>query len=57
MLQNRLKALTTVCGEQIDEHVQNLVRIMAGNGRLSDLLEVSRQFATLRAALESNCLG
>lgn len=47
------QAFITVCGEQIDEHVQNLVRIMAENGRLVTLPEVSRQFATLRAALES----
>ena len=47
------KTFISVCGDEIDEHVQNLIRVMADNGRLVTLPEVSRQFAKLRAALES----
>ncbi|GAA5193824.1 F0F1 ATP synthase subunit delta [Ferrimonas gelatinilytica] len=35
-------------GEQLDEHGQNLVKVMAENGRLVTLPAVARQFALLR---------
>ncbi|CAQ82132.1 MULTISPECIES: F0F1 ATP synthase subunit delta [Photorhabdus] len=42
-----------ICGEQVDEHAQNFIRIMAENGRLLALPEVLQQFIQLRASLES----
>ncbi|EMK5745968.1 F0F1 ATP synthase subunit delta [Proteus mirabilis] len=42
-----------LCGDQIDEHAQNLIRVMAENDRLSTLPEVLSQFIQLRAVLES----
>ncbi|MDG2637865.1 F0F1 ATP synthase subunit delta, partial [Vibrio parahaemolyticus] len=42
-----------LCGEQLDGHAQNLIRVMADNGRLSTLPEVLSQFIQLRAVLES----
>ena len=47
------KTFISVCGDEIDEHVQNLIRIMAENGRLNALPEVFVQFVQLRDALES----
>lgn len=47
------KTFITICGDEIDEHVRNLIRIMAENGRLSTLPEVLKQFIQLRAFLES----
>ncbi len=41
------------CGEQLDEHGQNLIRVMAENGRLKVLPEVLEQFIHLRAASEA----
>lgn len=38
-----------VCGEQLNEKGQNLVKVMASNDRLSALPEVARLFAELRA--------
>ncbi len=35
-------------GEQIDEHGQNLIKVMAENGRLAALPAVSKQFLLLR---------
>ncbi|MFS1538783.1 MAG: F0F1 ATP synthase subunit delta [Candidatus Phlomobacter fragariae] len=46
------KTFIAICGDEIDEHVQNLIRIMAENGRLSTLPEVLKQFIQLRAFLE-----
>ncbi|MDD8915474.1 ATP synthase F1 subunit delta, partial [Escherichia coli] len=40
-----------LCGDQIDEHAQNLIRVMAENDRLSTLPEVLSQFIQLRAVL------
>ncbi|MBY6188751.1 F0F1 ATP synthase subunit delta [Marinobacter hydrocarbonoclasticus] len=37
-------------GEQIDEHGQNLIKVMAENGRLVALPAVAQQFALLREA-------
>ena len=37
-----------VCGEQVDAHGQNLLKVMAENGRLSALPDVCAQFYTLK---------
>lgn len=37
-----------ICGEQLDEYGQNLLRIMAANGRLKALPEVLAEFLVLR---------
>ncbi|WKW42395.1 F0F1 ATP synthase subunit delta [Kosakonia cowanii] len=42
-----------VCGEQLDEKGQNLIRVMAENGRLKVLPDVLEQFIQLRAASEA----
>ncbi|WP_272578976.1 MULTISPECIES: F0F1 ATP synthase subunit delta [Providencia] len=47
------KTFISVCGDEIDEHVQNLIRVMADNGRLTTLPEVLTQFIQLRDSLES----
>ncbi|GLW38954.1 F0F1 ATP synthase subunit delta [Pectobacterium actinidiae] len=47
------KTFIAVCGDQLDEAGQNLIRVMAENGRLPVLPEVLEQFIQLRAALES----
>ncbi|MCC4264531.1 MULTISPECIES: F0F1 ATP synthase subunit delta [Gammaproteobacteria] len=41
-----------VCGEQLDEQGQNLIRVMAVNGRLSVLPAVVREFAEMKAELD-----
>lgn len=47
------KMFISVCGDEIDERVRNLIRIMAENARLSILPEVLEQFIQLRDTLES----
>ncbi|MEH2922078.1 F0F1 ATP synthase subunit delta [Samsonia erythrinae] len=47
------KTFIAVCGDQLDEAGQNLIKVMAENGRLPVLPEVLEQFIQLRAALES----
>ena len=42
-----------VCGEQLDENGQNLIKVMAENNRLNALPDVLEQFIHLRAASES----
>lgn len=42
-----------VCGEQLDENGQNLIRVMAENGRLPVLPDVLELFVSLRAASEA----
>lgn len=42
-----------VCGDQLDVHGQNFIRVMAENKRLLVLPAVLQQFIELRAALES----
>ena len=37
-----------VCGEQVDTHGQNLVKVMAENGRLTALPDVCEQFFLLK---------
>lgn len=41
-----------VCGEQLDEQGQNLIKAMAVNGRLSVLPAVVQEFAALKAELD-----
>ena len=41
-----------VCGEQFDEHAQNLLRVMAENGRLKALPDVCEEFLALKHELE-----
>ncbi|WP_448212330.1 F0F1 ATP synthase subunit delta [Colwellia sp. MEBiC06753] len=38
-----------VCGEQLNENGQNLIKVMAENGRLLVLPQVAEQFAALKA--------
>ncbi|CAM4117962.1 MULTISPECIES: F0F1 ATP synthase subunit delta [Vibrio] len=40
--------LIVVCGEQLDEHGQNLLKVMASNGRLKALPSVLAEFLALR---------
>ncbi|MDG0802205.1 F0F1 ATP synthase subunit delta [Pectobacterium polaris] len=47
------KTFIAVCGDQLDEAGQNLIKVMAENGRLPVLPEVLVQFIQLRATLES----
>ena len=37
-----------ICGEQVDAHGQNLLKVMAENGRLKALPDVSEQFFILK---------
>ncbi|BAX51420.1 F0F1 ATP synthase subunit delta [Photobacterium damselae subsp. piscicida] len=41
-----------VCGEQLDEHGQNLLKVMAENGRLKALPDVYHEFMLLKNELE-----
>ena len=47
------ETLAAVCGEQLDENGQNLIRVMAENGRLKALPDVLEQFIHLRAVSEA----
>ncbi|AGB80381.1 MULTISPECIES: F0F1 ATP synthase subunit delta [Pseudocitrobacter] len=47
------KSFIAVCGEQLDENGQNLIKVMAENGRLRVLPDVLEQFIHLRAASEA----
>ncbi len=38
------ESFIAVCGEQLDENGQNLIRVMAENGRLNALPDVLEQF-------------
>lgn len=42
-----------ICGDQLDEHGQNLIKVMAENGRLATLPAVLAQFIHLRDAYEA----
>lgn len=42
-----------VCGDQLDQAGQNLIKVMAENGRLAVLPDVLEQFMEMRAAHES----
>lgn len=41
-----------VCGEQLDQHGQNLIKLLAENGRLQALPEVSDLFNEFKAAYD-----
>ena len=41
-----------VCGEQLDEQGQNLMKVMAANGRLSVLPAVVQEFVLMKAELD-----
>ncbi|NDJ55623.1 F0F1 ATP synthase subunit delta [Enterobacteriaceae bacterium 4M9] len=43
----------TICGDQLDAQGQNLIKVMAENGRLKVLPDVLEQFIALRAAQEA----
>ncbi len=47
------ESFISICGEQLDANGQNLIRVMAENGRLKVLPDVLEQFIQLRAALEA----
>ena len=47
------EAFIAICGEQLDANAQNLIRVMAENGRLVALPDVLEQFAHLRALSEA----
>ncbi|MGV3344630.1 F0F1 ATP synthase subunit delta [Enterobacteriaceae bacterium LUAb1] len=47
------KSFLTVCGEQLDEAGQNLIKVMAENGRLIVLPDVLVQFIQLRDAYDA----
>ncbi|ELY3782512.1 F0F1 ATP synthase subunit delta [Cronobacter sakazakii] len=46
------ESFIAICGDQLDANGQNLIRVMAENGRLKVLPDVLEQFIQLRAALE-----
>lgn len=48
-LEKKVQVFLGVCGEQLDEKGQNLLRVMAENGRLKALPAVEALFAELRA--------
>jgi len=43
-----------ICGEQFDEFCQNLLKVMAENGRLQALPDVFEQFVALKKEFEKN---
>jgi F-type H+-transporting ATPase subunit delta len=43
-----VEIFVAVCGEQVDVHGQNLLKLMAENGRLTALPDVCEQFFVLR---------
>ncbi len=45
--------INEICGDQLDVHGQNLVKVMAKNGRLTAFPAVSESFTQLRAAYEA----
>ncbi|MGY5959186.1 F0F1 ATP synthase subunit delta [Kosakonia sp. BK9b] len=47
------ESFIAICGEQLDANGQNLIRVMAENGRLKVLPDVLEQFVLLRAASEA----
>ena len=46
------KLFVGVCGEQLNEHGQNLIRVMAENGRLGVLPAVVAEYVALKAELD-----
>jgi len=47
------ESFIAVCGDQLDAHGQNLIKVMADNGRLRVLPDVLEQFIRLREAREA----
>ncbi|RJT42893.1 F0F1 ATP synthase subunit delta [Rahnella woolbedingensis] len=47
------KTFIAVCGDELDDAGQNLIKVMAENGRLRVLPQVLEQFIELRASLEA----
>jgi len=47
------ESFIAICGEQLDANGQNLIKVMAENGRLKVLPDVLKQFVQLRAAQEA----
>ena len=47
------ESFIAICGEQLDANGQNLIRVMAENGRLKVLPDVLEQFEHLRALSEA----
>ncbi|MBB3323031.1 F0F1 ATP synthase subunit delta [Atlantibacter sp. RC6] len=47
------ESFIAVCGDQLDVHGQNLIKVMADNGRLKVLPDVLEQFIRLREAREA----
>ncbi len=47
-------SLAEVCGDEVDQRVRNLLLVLARNGRLPLLGEISRCFDELKAAEEHN---
>ncbi|MBD0788733.1 F0F1 ATP synthase subunit delta [Vibrio sp. Y2-5] len=43
-----------ICGEQFDEYGQNLIKVMAENGRLRAIPDVCEQFIALKKEYEKN---
>jgi len=43
----------SICADQLDEHGQNLIRVMAENGRLGVLPAVVAEFVLLKAELDN----
>jgi F-type H+-transporting ATPase subunit delta len=50
--ETKAEAMLKVVGDELDQHQQNLVRLMAENDRLKVLPEVARQYEALRAESE-----
>ena len=47
------KSFIAICGDQLDANGQNLIKVLAENGRLRVLPDVLEQFVQLRAAEEA----
>lgn len=42
-----------ICGDKINDHAKNLINVLAENGRMAALPEISSQFEELKAEAES----
>ena len=52
--QRKASRLAELCGEALDEQGRNFLQVLAGNGRLPLLAEISRRFEALKAEEERN---
>jgi len=50
--ENLAEIFVAVCGEQFDEYGQNLIKVMAENGRLKTLPDVCEQYFILKSDYE-----